>query len=720
MTMNRRDFLTASVAGAVLLQQRITQAHAAPADESLQASIDASRRGEPVSPLVFGGYMEPATTQVWAEMLTDRKFANPIIEAPAPAPAQPGGFGRIPGQPFRPVGPPGTIEMDTARPFVGAHSPRVSLAGAEPRGIRQSGLRLGRGRAYDGRVYLAGESGAEVVVRIVWGSGTSDAYTLTVPSLSAEYRKFPLTFTAPVDTDDARLEIMGTGRGTFHVGTASLMPADNVEGFHAGMIRLFKEQAFRMFKWPGGNFVSTYDWRDGVGDRDKRPPRFQPMWGNRIESNDVGVHELLALCRLVGAEPNVVIDSGFGSAREAAEEVEYCNGAADTRMGQLRAANGHPQPFNVRLWSIGNEMYGPWQYGHMSLDQYWVKHNDIVSAMKRVDPTIKVTASGATICEKSVGGAERKNNFFPNKWEAPITERLPYEFGSVNDWDGWLLQNSADHMDYLSEHTYAYPKLAFDADKQLFVDVQDPLQFRARRLANRIGEAFDAWDKYVEKMPSLKEKGIKFIFDEWGNRLRSASTIAGGGFGQQAGMLAPLSYALCLHEMFRHSGQIEASCATGGLRVLTDHTGEGVGLSAEGVVMKLMHTHFGGARPVAVDGNSPQLLVPGTAFVDRGTKPTGSPTYPLDVLAALSADGKALLLSVVNPTEAAHDLKPTIRGVRLRGTGRLHQIAPPGADATNRAGQEPGVKIVETALATLPATLQIPPVSVSLYELDVA
>jgi alpha-N-arabinofuranosidase len=714
--MNRREFLVASVAGPALLQQRITLA--VPAQGPLQAAIDASTRGEAISPLIFGGYMEPATTQVWAEMLTDRKFANPITEAPATA--KPSGFGRVLGQPFRPIGPEGTVEMDTTAPFVGVHSPRVRLAGGEPRGIRQSGLRLGRGRAYEGRVYLAGEPGADVVVRVVWGTAPSDAYTLKVPSLSAGYRKFPLTFTAPVDTDDARMEIVGTGRGTFHIGTASLMPTDNVEGFHAGMIRLFKEEGFRMFKWPGGNFVSTYDWRDGVGDRDKRPPRFQPMWGNRIESNDVGLHELLGLCRLVGAEPNVVIDSGFGSAREAAEEVEYCNGSTDTRMGQLRAANGHPEPFRVRLWSSGNEMYGPWQYGHMSLDQYWVKHNDIVVAMKAVDPTIKVTASGATICEKSVGGAERKNNFFPNKWEAPTTETLPYEFGSVNDWDGWLLQNSADHIDFLSEHTYAYPNLAFDAGKQLFVDVQDPLQFRARRLANRIGEAFEAWDKYVERMPSLKDKGIKFIFDEWGNRLRSASTNAGGGFGQQAGMLGPLSYALCLHEMFRHSGQIEASCATGGLRVLTDHTGEGVGLSAEGTVMKLMHTHLGGARPVAVDGNSPQPLLPGTPFVDRGTKPTGSPTSPLDVLAAFSADGRKLLLSVVNPTEAAHDLTATIQGVRLRGAGRLHQIAPPGADATNRAGQEPAVKIVETALTSLPATLHIPPVSVSLYELDVA
>ena len=272
---------------------------------------------------------------------------------------------------------------------------------------------MGSGKTYEGRIYLAGDPGAKVVVRLVWGTGAGDSQTITIPSLSREYRKFPLKFTSAADTEDARLEILGTGSGTFHIGTASLMPADNVQGFHAGMIRLFKEAGFKMFKWPGGNFVSAYDWRDGLGDRDKRPPRLQPMWSDRVESNDVGLHEFIALCRLVGAEPDLAIDSGFGSAREAAEEVEYCNGSVETRMGKMRAENGHPEPFNVRLWTIGNEMYGPWQYGHMSLDQYWVKHNYIVEAMKKVDPTIKVTVSGASICEKSVGRRGEEKQFLP-------------------------------------------------------------------------------------------------------------------------------------------------------------------------------------------------------------------------------------------------------------------------------------------------------------------
>ena len=712
MPVSRREFLMASAAGAAMLKQGMTVL-GAPVDD-IQVVIDAAKTGEPVTPLIFGGYMEPATTRVWAEMLTDRKFANPITSA-APAPTN-SFFRRFLGDPFKPVGPEGTVEMDTVRPFVGKHSPRVKLDGSEPRGIQQSRLRLGGGRSYEGRVYLAGDPGAKVVVRLVWGPGASDSQTIAIPPLSREYRKFSLKFTPTADTEEARLEILGTGSGTFHVGTASLMPADNVQGFHAGMIKLYKEAGFKMAKWPGGNFVSAYDWYDGLGDPDKRPPRPQPMWRNMVESNDVGIHEFVAFCRLLGAEPYVTVNSGFGDARTAAEEVEYCNGSTSTRLGKLRAENGHPEPFNVRLWCIGNEMYGPWQYGHMSLNQYWVKHNDIVVAMKKVDPSIMVTVSGASICEKSIGGAEKKNDFFPDKWEPPVLDKLPYEFGSLNDWDGWLLANCADNIDHVSEHTYAYPDLAFDAEKQRFVDVQDPLQFKTRRMSNRIGEAFEAWQKYLDKMPSLKEKNIKFIFDEWGVRYRSAD----GKSHRPPGMVSPLSYALFLHELFRHSNMVAASCPTGGLfSVIVDDTGEAVGFSAEGLVMKIMGTHFPGVLPVEVSGNSPQRPVSGTPLVDIPLVPIGSPTYPLDVVAALSSDRKTLIISVVNPTEEGQEFTHRITGVKLRGSGTLWQIAAPDVNAANEPGKKPAVQIVEIPQKALPEKVQVPPISINVYEFHV-
>jgi alpha-N-arabinofuranosidase len=493
------------------------------------------------------------------------------------------------------------------------------------------------------------------------------------------------------------------------------MPADNMQGFHAGMIRLFRDAGFKMAKWPGGNFVSGYDWYDGIGDVDKRPPRFQTMWGGRVESNDVGIHEFVAFCRLLGAEPDLTINSGFGSAREAAEEVEYCNGSTGTRLGKLRAENGHPEPFNVRLWCIGNEMYGPWQLGHMSLNQYWEKHNRIVEAMRRVDPSIKVVLSGATVCERSIGGAEKKGNFFPSEWEPPVPENLPWELGGHEDWTGWLLANCRGNVDYVSEHTYSYPRLAYDAQKQSFVNVQDPLPIQARRTSNRIGEAMEVWREYAKKMPWLNEKNVKFIFDEWGCRHNQM-----GAPSQPPAMLTPLCYALFLHEMFRHSEMIGGSCATGSLgTVLVDSTGEATGFTVEGLVLKIMATHFSGALPVQVSGNSPQQAVPGTPWVDVPKAPIGSPTYPLDMAGALSGDRKRLILSVVNPTETGQEFSLRTAGVKLRGPGRLWQLAAPSVNARNEAGAKPVVEILEYPQNALADTVQVPPVSVNVYEFEI-
>jgi len=713
MSMNRREFLAASAASAAMLQPGM-RAFGEPTGD-IQVVVDAANPAAPVSPLVFGGYMEPATTRAWAEMLYDRKFLRPIVDA---VPETGRGFGfRFRAQPWRPLGPAGTVEMDTVRPWVGEHSPLIKLDAAEAHGIQQSGVRLGRGKSYVGRVYLAGDRSAKVEVRLVWGPTSSDSQTVPIPALSREYRKFSLKFDAPLDSENARLEIAGTGKGAFRIGTVSLMPADNVQGFHAGMVKQLKEIGFLMAKWPGGNFVSAYDWHDGLGDPDKRPPREAPMWSGMIEPNDVGIHEFIAFCQLLGAEPYVAVNTGFGEARVAAAEVEYVNGSVDTPMGKLRAKNGHPEPFNVRLWCIGNEMYGPWQFGRMALDQYWVKHNYFVKAMKKVDAKIQVTSATASICEASWCAAEQKEG--KDFWRPPLPEStLPFKFGGTEDWDGWMLAKSADYIDYLSEHTYAYPDRAVDAEKQEFVDVHDPLPLRTRRLSNRVGEAFEAWQKYVEKMPSLKNKNIKFIFDEWGTRYRAAAGQS--SFRRPMGMVTPLSYAIFLHEVFRHSGMVGASCPTAGFStVITDHTGDAVGLLAEGLAIKIMRDHFAGALPVQVGGNSPQLPVSGTPLVDRPTKPIGSPTYPLDVVAALSGDRKTLILSVINPSEQNHEFAPQVGGVKLRGSGRLWQIAAPSVDANNELGKEPLVQIKEMPRTALSAKMQTPPVSISIYEFEI-
>jgi alpha-N-arabinofuranosidase len=688
--------------------------------QPVAAGIDATRTAQPIAKLVFGGFMEPATTRVWAEMLYDRKFFNEINSKPQPT-APSGGFGRRGPQPrWMPVGADAFVTMDSRNAYVGEWSPLIRLEAAAAHGISQSGMALRAGRAYTGRVVLAGSPSANVEVSLIWGPNPGDRQTVRIHTLTSEYTRFPLTFTAKADTSQGALEITGTGSGTFRIGAASLMPADNVSGFKAGMIRLLKEQGIEIARWPGGNFVSAYDWRDGIGDADKRPPRRELAWGG-LESNDMGIDDFITFCRLLGAEPYIAVNTGLGDAHSAAEEVEYVNGPATSRLGQWRAANGHPAPYGVKIWGIGNEMYGPWQWGHMAPNQYVEKHNLVVKAMRKVDPAIKAIASSATPEETSWCYIENLQfASFPGRER--INEKVPFPFGSKHDWTGAFLQHSADYIDYLGEHFYGYPNLAIDAATQQFVEADDALADKVRRLSNKVEFKFEAWDEYLKRMPYLQDKDIKFAFDEWSPRNRSVNPGAAPAAGSP--MLNPLTNALVYHEFFRHSDKVGLAVATGGMGLLaTDAYGDPIGFRMEGLVMKLLHDHFAGALPVAVTGNSPQHAIKGTVGVDTSARPSGSPTYPLDVFAALSADGRKLALSIVNPTETAQDCELNLTGVQPDGDARLWQLtAPPGAAAVPavRGGfGGPVATMAERSLPQAPRTLTLPPSSISVVEFQV-
>jgi alpha-N-arabinofuranosidase len=517
------------------------------------------------------------------------------------------------------------------------------------------------------------------------------------------------------------MEIVGTGTGSFHIGAASLMPADNVSGFRAASIRYLKELGIEIARWPGGNFVSAYDWRDGIGDRDRRPPRRELAW-NGMESNDMGIDDFMTFCRLVGAEPYIAVNSGLGDAHSAAEEVEYVNGPAASRLGRLRAANGHPAPYGVKIWGIGNEMYGPWQWGHMSITQYPDKHNLIVKAMRKVDPAIKVIASSATPEETSWCYIENRQL---GTFAGRLTEDLPlpFAFGSREDWTGALLKTSSDHIDFLGEHFYGYPNLVIDPATLQFVDSDEPLALKVRRLSNRVQFKFEAWDEYVKRMPYLKDKDIRFAFDEWSPRNRS---VGSGPPPASNPMLNPLTNALVYHEFFRHSDKVGLAVATGGMGgVANDAYGEPIGLRMEGQVMKVLHDHFAGALPVAVDGSSPQVPGKGVVGIDAPARPSGSPTYPLDVFAALSADRRKIAISVINPTEATRDCDLNLTGVKASGPARVSQLtAPPGpapapaAPGMGRFGGPP-VTVTQSTLPEAPRRITVPPASITVYEFGV-
>jgi alpha-N-arabinofuranosidase len=606
---------------------------------------------------------------------------------------------------------------------VGERSPRIRLEAATPHGISQSGITLRAGRAYTGRVVMAGSPGAKVDVTLIWGPNAEDRQTINIPTLTANYARFPLKFTAKTDTSEGRFEIVGSGSGTFHIGAVSMMPADNVSGFKAASIRLLKEQGISIARWPGGNFVSAYDWRDGIGDADQRPSRRELAWSG-MESNDMGIDDFMTFCRLLSAEPYIAVNTGFGDAHSAAEEVEYVNGPTTSRLGQLRAANGHPVPYGVRIWGIGNEMYGPWQWGHMAVTQYPEKHNLIVKAMRKVDPAIKVIASSATPEELSWTYIEnRQLGTFPGREQ--VNDKVPFGFGTKYDWTGALLERSADYIDYLGEHFYGYPNLAINAEKQAFVEADDAIVDRVRRMSNKVQMKFEAWEEYLKRMPSLKGKDIRFAFDEWAPRNRAVSSTSAAPAVSNP-MLNPLTNALVYHEFFRHSDMVALGVATGGMGTLAmDAYGDAAGFRMEGLVIKVLHDHFAGRMPVAVTGNSPQHVVKGTLGVDLPARASGSPTYPLDVFAALSADRKKLAISVVNPTETTQVCELNLTGVQPGGAARLWQLTAPAGAAPPPAGpgrggfSGPPATMAEDSLAQAPRRITLPPSSISVYEFEV-
>ena len=193
-------------------------------------------------------------------------------------------------------------------------------------------------------------------------------------------------------------------------------------------LKLLKELRPPMIRYPGGNFASGYHWEDGIGPHEKRPSRHDAAW-QAEEINQVGTDEFLALCEELDTEPYLVVNDGSGTPEEAARWVAYCNSAENSEQGRRRAANGHPQPYNVKYWGVGNEVWGPWQIGTTSAAEYAHRLKRFSAAMKAVDSTIKIIAVG--------------NNLLSDEQNSP--EAL---------WNKEVLDAASDDFDFLSWHIY--------------------------------------------------------------------------------------------------------------------------------------------------------------------------------------------------------------------------------------------------------------------------
>jgi alpha-L-arabinofuranosidase len=691
--MFKKPSLASVIIAGLVFGARAHRASPPPAapPETLTATIDTSARRPPISKYMYGQFIEHLGDLInrglWAEMIDDRKFYYDINSKPEP-PAPPSFFRRKINH-WRPVGGDEFVTMDRDRPYTGEHTPRIKLDAKEPHGIAQTGLALRSSKSYTGRVILAGSRSAKVSVTLIWGADAAARETVTLPPLHAAYSKYHFKFSPKADSDDGRIEITGTGTGSFHIGAVSLMPADNIQGFRADTVALLKQLHSGIYRFPGGNFVSNFEWRDAIGDIDQRPPRWDYAW-SWVQPNDVGIDEFMVLCKLLGVEPYITVNAGFGDAISAEYLVAYANGPATSTMGRLRAANGHPAPYHIRWWGIGNEMYGPWQFGYMPLNQFEIKHNLFARAMRNADPSIKLIASGATPDEMTVNGIAMK----------VVGKEIP-DFGSPADWDGGMFQHCLENMDVMSEHFYTYDGQRYSLEEGKRVKVTEPLVDWCRRPANRVLEKVEAYEDYDQRIPALKEKRVTMNIDEYAY------------VPVRPNLKNAISLAWALQEMFRHTDLITMAAHTMGTGCLDIKPTESA-MNTVGMMYKLYRDHYG-TVPVEVTGNSPQ---PPPAYPVGGDQPkvnAGSATYPLDVSAALSADGKLLTVAVINPTESEHALELGVKGIELSGAGKLWLMTGPGPDSATGLGHSE-VDVKESALTEVPRSLSVPPVSISIYQ----
>jgi alpha-N-arabinofuranosidase len=708
--MNNRTVILASAV--ILLGGTVAkpQQSAPTPPHELKVTVDTQQTAQPVSPYEYGMFIEHIGALVyrslWSEMLDDRKFYFPVKpeEPQTAAPAQGGPFRNMQLRKWQPIGPAETVVMDKDHPFVGEQSPRIELDASTPHGVRQSGFALVKGKKYSGHVWLRATTGAKAKVALVWGEGANDRQSIALPALSSTYKELPFTFSAGADTAAGALEISGTGTGNIHVGAVSLMPADNLDGFRPDVIAQLKQLHSGFWRLPGGNYISNFNWYHSVGPRDKRPPDFDYAW-NAMQTNDVGMDEFMEFCKLIGVEPYITVNAGFGDAHSAAEEVEYINGAASTHMGAMRARNGHAAPYHVKFWNIGNEPYGPWQLGRTDLKYYLMKHNEFAKAMREADPSITLLASASMPEEAILEGVAAD-------WHIPIDQA---GICSDADWTCGFLKKDWGNFDGITEHWYTRAGTKWvreNAEKGIKVgrleaglvpDQETDLEW-VRRPSDRVRLKAEEWGEYEKRYPEMKTKKIFMSNDEY--------AYTGG----QADLKLALAYAMVFNEMLRETDFLRMSAFTMGVATL-DYNQTAATLNTNGLLFKLYGEHLGaGSIPVAVTGNSTQPAPTEHMVGDLPRTSAGSPTYPLDVVAVLSPDRKFLTLAVVNATDSEQKLDLNVSGATLGANGILWQMTGKNLEAANKVGQPTQVEVKETTVGDAPTKLSIAPISLMVFK----
>lgn len=434
--------------------------------------------------------------------------------------------------------------------------------------------------------------------------------------------------------------------GIFEEGS----PLSDEHGFRRDVLEALRPLRVPVLRWPGGNFVSGYHWQDGIGPQAQRPRRLELAW-HAEESNRFGTDEFIHYCRILGTEPYICVNMGTGTMDEAQAWVEYCNGTGNTYWANLRRQNGYPEPYRVKYWGLGNEMYGRWQIGALSAEDYVKKAVEFAKVMKWTDPSIQLVSCGES------------------GW---------------SDWDRTVLEGLARYVDYHSIHIYT-------GDADYYTNILMPHQ--AER-ALRICQAMIDRVRYEQKIGHP----IKIAYDEWNVWYRA---VGESGIEERYTLADALAVATYLNIFIRHCRSIGMANLAQMVNVIAP-----IFTSPQGLFLQTIYHPFRlyaehtqeTALDAHVECETHDLVPAEKAPPARFNVADLGPFKLLDVAASCDAAGREITLAVVN-RDRERALATTIQLVDAAATGvTAYEVNGANPDVFNSFEQPEAVRVQERHL----------------------
>jgi alpha-N-arabinofuranosidase len=613
--------------------------------------VDTDRRVGTIDPKIYGQFLEHINHSV-----EDGLFAEQIRGA---------GFeGRDFETYWTPFGPPEAVRVVEARFEHGAKSLRIT-AGRERSGIRQPRVFLESGRSYDGSIWIKIESGApRVSLRVLAADGNVLA-DLPLRTRGSAWQEVPFSFASPRSDRDAAVEIAAAGRGAVLVDFVSMMRADVRR---SGMLRPDLLAALRglapaFIRWPGGSFASTYKWQDGIGPLASRVYHPNQIWGGYSDYYGFGTDEYLELTRQLAAAPLIALpapDDQPASVEYAMKWVHYVNDPPTTAWGQMRARNGHPEPYGVRYFQIDNE---PMNNG-FTPERYAAIVNLYGSRLRRIAPEAVIIACGQ----------KRSNDMA---------------------WSEKVIDLAGDDFDVLGIHNYEYESDRFESG--------------VRRIRDYLVKLRD----YVR---ASAHPGIRLAVLEW-NLSRTYDWRAGL---HAAGSL--ILYESLTPELSMTSPALlmrnTTDDPTWTAFIYHDHVSWFPG--AGYLVEKLFREHFADTYLASTSGTFRDIGNRANFFTDISQmKPEGWQPGTVDAIATAAADGRRIVIKAVNYSAGANTLLVHLQGSRVpaAATVTAYTITAGLRDAASLEAPDRIKVVAHTREYSRDLTIDLEPYTVAVIEI---